>query len=140
MTIESCGLAIKHINDALARRSNAQLKSHNVTLSQIAVLHALSTRPNAEATFKELERTLRVSQPTTVGLIARLQEKGLVETCVSTDDLRVKIARLTAEGCALEAEARVDMEREEAALLAGFSREEKKQFHQFLERVQENVE
>lgn len=47
------------------------------------------------ATFKELEKSFGVSQPTMVGIINRLEHKELVDILADSDDKRIRRAQLT---------------------------------------------
>lgn len=98
MTHGSIGTLIKQINDALRQDANANLSQQNLTLAQAGLLRELSRKENAMATMKELEAQLSVSQPTVVGIVKRLEQKGYVESYESPEDRRIKIVRLTRTG------------------------------------------
>ena len=138
-TPTQCGLLIKQIDSMLSKRANAELKQHGVTVSQVATLNAINSQPNKQASFKQIERTLRVSQPTTAGLLARLREKGLVETFISETNANAKIACLTTKGEALCNQTAKSMANEEEYMLAEFSPEERKIFYRMLVRIAENL-
>lgn len=134
-----CGLLFKQIDSALQKRANAQLAEQGLTLSQMIALEALYEQPNHQANFKQLERALKVSQPTTVGIISRLKEKGLVDSFISADDQRVKIAVLTELGMDACCSAKKRMASEEEVVLSGFSAKEQKEFQAMLARVLHNI-
>ena len=135
-----CGLLIKKIDAMLGKTANASLKDLDVTISQVAALRAIEARPGHEAPFKQVERDLGVSQPTTAGILSRLREKGLIETYDSPTTLNAKVARLTEAGERVCGEAQVRMGQEDDRMLAGFSDEERAQFAGLLERVIENLD
>ena len=136
---DDCGMLIKQIDSLLAKRANAALQAHGVTFSQITTLRVIAESPGQEAPFKHIERTLKVSQPTTAGLIARLRDKGLVETFDAPDTPNAKIARLTPAGREVCELARTDMETEDARMFDGFTDEERATFAALLRRVVANV-
>ena len=95
---DSLGLLIKQINESLQKDANKKLEKQNLTLTQVGLITELGQKSNATATMKELEALLSVSQPTVVGIVKRLEQKGFVECFESPEDRRVKIVRLTKAG------------------------------------------
>lgn len=73
------GYLIKSINDKLKIKADEDLKRHKLTLSQSRIVGYLSEKGGA-ATQKEIEDFLGVSHPTVVGLVARMEQKGMVHT------------------------------------------------------------
>lgn len=139
MENEDCGFLIKQIDSALNKRANANLKHVGVTLTQVAALEAIYSQPGCQVEFKQLEKLLRVSQPTTVGIISRLRDKGLLETFYSEESPNAKVASLTAAGKAICDEAGQLVAHEEETLLSGFDDDERRQFISMLQRVVDNV-
>lgn len=139
MEESGCGFLIKQIDSALNKRANANLRDVGVTLSQVAVLRTIYLQPGRQAEFKQVERSLKVSQPTTVGIISRLRDKGLLETFCSPDNPNAKVARLTRQGEEVCEKAGESVVLEEEAMLAGFDDEERDQLMSMLERVSENL-
>ena len=95
---DSLGLLIKQINESLQKDANKRLAKQNLTLAQVGLITELGQKDNSTATMKELEALLSVSQPTVVGIVKRLEQKGFVECYESPEDRRVKIVRLTKAG------------------------------------------
>lgn len=52
----TCGMLIRQINNALAKRVNNQLKAKDITLSQMSALIEILNTPGKKLTFKELEK------------------------------------------------------------------------------------
>lgn len=130
-----CGLLIKQINDALERRANNELRSDGLTLVQAGALFALSKLPGQEASMKDLEKILHVAQSTTAGIIARLEQKGLVESFGDMQDKRIKMVRITVCGldcCKKGYEHMADTERN---LLSGLTELEANMFKELLQKV-----
>lgn len=100
----------------------------------------LERLPEQMATMKNLEKILKVAQPTVVGVVARLQQKGFVRTEENPRDRRVKLVHLTEDGRAKCREADAFMDRDQDWLLRGFTEQEKQQFYQYLKRVEQNVQ
>ena len=64
------GYQFKIINDRIKARADADLKTHDLTLTQTRVLGFLA-ESGGQATQKEIEADLQVSHPTVVGIISR---------------------------------------------------------------------
>lgn len=135
----SCGRYIKQLNDLLRKNANNQLRSQDLTVSQINVLMLLRDLPDRQATFKEMERILRVAQATTAGLMSRLEQKSFVETYTDPEDKRVKIVKLTPEGEKVCDQGAANMEAAENRLLSGFTEQEKDDFLRMLIKAGENM-
>ena len=93
-----CGALLKQINDFMEKNANRALKEQDITISQSGVLVLLDKKAEKMATFKELEKSFGVSQPTMVGIINRLEHKELVDILADSDDKRIRRAQLTQKG------------------------------------------
>lgn len=136
----SIGLLVKQIHDALEKRSNNELRGHDLTLSQLTVLLMLSDQPDGTASLKALEKSLRVAQSTTAGIVARLEQKGFVVSLGDAADRRVKRVRITEKGRRCNQDARENMANTEETLLAGLRDAERETLLDLLERVNRNIQ
>ncbi|MGM9536989.1 MAG: MarR family winged helix-turn-helix transcriptional regulator [Candidatus Onthomonas sp.] len=134
------GLLIKRIHDRLEKHSNNALRGKDLTMMQMAVLMTLLESPEQQLPMKELERHFSIAQSTAAGIISRLEQKGLVEAFGDPSDRRIKVAHITPAGEVCCAEAACHMEEAEAALVRGFSPEERETFNALLARAAENME
>ena len=130
-----CGLLIKQLHDTLEKRANNALRSQDLTLTQGAALMALDAFDSNTASLKELEQALHIAQSTTVGIIARLEQKKLVESLISPTDKRINMVPLTAEGKACCQDAQKNMDDAERYLLASLTPKEQETFHQLLQKI-----
>ena len=135
----SCGAMIKQINDALERDANNAMRSRDITMVQCTALLLLNGAPDGQLPLKELERMLRVAQSTAAGIVARLEQKGMVEGFGSPDDKRIKLVRITPLGLACSRYAEQDMERTERSLLAGLTESEQTDFLRLLKKVRDTL-
>lgn len=88
-------LRLSRAVDSLARAGTSEA---GLTPAQAAVLEfAARTRPDM-ATVGYLARTLGVSHPSAVGIVAPLCERGLVERVADPADARRTLLRITASG------------------------------------------
>ena len=133
-----CGGLIKQIKDAIAKLANNSLREKNLTLTQMRVLMELHSSKDAMP-LKEIERKLQVAQSSAAGVVSRLRAKGFVSTFTSSDDSRVKLARLTESGKQCCYNTWQDIERLEARMFAGFSKVEKDELNRQLLKISENL-
>lgn len=130
-----CGILIKQIHDCIEKYANNDLRNSNLTIMQNRVIMSLRMSSNDTKSLKELEKEFNVSQPTMVGLIHRLSEKGYVTTFADADDKRIKHVQLTSSGIDCCNDAQIHIDKMEAKLLSNLSKEEQTQFRQLLLRV-----
>ncbi len=100
-----------------------------------------SVRPNQRSSLesKELEKLLRVSQPTVAGIVQRLVAKGLISTLNSPEDRRVKLIQLTTAGMELIDKAKEDMQRADRELVVALTDEEQAIFATLLEKIAQSL-
>lgn len=135
----TCGTLIKQIHDGLEKQANNSLRPQDLTMAQVRVLIELRFAPERKMALKELERRLHVAQSTAAGIVARLEQKGFVESFGDANDRRIKMLRITPAGeecCQL---ADQNMAEIEALLLSGLTETESAIFFSLLERVSNNL-
>lgn len=134
----STSMLIKIISEQGERNLNRLLKELDVTAPQMRALYTIQTagEPIPE---KQLEERLYISQPSTVGLVRRLENKGLLMTTPSPNDGRSILLQLTPKGEAVCQQSKQAMEYGRTCMERGFSEEEKRQLHNLLYQVYENM-
>lgn len=135
MAHRQCGLLIHQIHNTLEKNGNNQLKKKGLTFSQMNVLIQLIHTSGEKLSFKELEKRLALAQSTTVGLISRLEQKGLVSVSEDKEDKRMKFVEITDLGITYCKDAEAEMEQTESNLLAALTEKEKYTFYSLLEKV-----
>lgn len=133
------GMLLKRIHDCLEKKANNALRSKGLTWMQMSVLLDLQEAPEKKLSMKEIERHFQVAQSTVVGIVARLEQKGLVEAFGDASDRRIKLVHITLAGEACCRETVHDREETEKMILQGFSGEEQKILNSLLARVADNV-
>ena len=123
-----CGLLIKQISDHISKTANNALRADNLTLSQLRCLEYIYESPKDKMPLKEIESHFHISQPTLAGIVARLTQKGLLNTEISESNARAKTASLTPQGNDLFHTFDERREMMENRLLASLSEEEKVDF------------
>ena len=132
---QSCGKLIKQIHDELRKNANNAMRSQDMTMAQLDVLLELDCAPEKRRSLKELEQILHVAQSTAAGIIARLEQKGFVESFGDTADRRIKLVRITPAGTDCANSARQSMLEAEARLLCALTETERDIFFALLEKV-----
>lgn len=136
---QNCGLLIHQIHNILEKRGNNQLKKKGLTFSQMNVLMQLMDTSEKKLSFKELEKRLTLAQSTTVGLISRLEQKGLVSVSEDKEDKRIKFVEVTGLGMTYCDEAKIEMDQTESKLLSVLTEKEKGIFYSLLEKVNKDL-
>ena len=134
-----CGALLKQINDFMEKNANRALKEQDITISQSGVLVLLDKKAEKMATFKELEKSFGVSQPTMVGIINRLEHKELVDILADSDDKRIRRAQLTQKGADKCRGGYKHMKAAEDLLLSSLTTEEKKEFLRLLVKIKDSM-
>ena len=134
-----CGAMIKQIHDELEKKGNNAMRIHEITMVQSHALMMLEQSPGKQLSLKELERILRVAQSTAAGIVARLEQKGLVEGFGSPEDRRIKMVRITEKGLERLRCVEQDMEQAEKHLLSGLTETEKEIFLVLLRKVRDTL-
>ena len=133
------GYQFKIINDRIKARADADLKTHDLTLTQTRVLGFLA-ESGGQATQKEIEADLQVSHPTVVGIISRMEQKGFLCTWTDPMDRRTKIVRLTDKAIKLDREIDATVAMQDEMLLRGLSEQQVDELRNCLARIVRNLE
>ena len=136
----SCGTLLKQIHDIMEKNANNVLREQNLTISQSGVLVLLDEKEGKTASFKELEKDFGVSQPTMVGILNRLVQKGLVEVLTDSEDKRIRKAHLTQKGADKCKEGYKHMNSAEDQLLKSLTDDEKAEFNRLLLKVKKSFD
>lgn len=137
--LASCGQLIKQISDELQKRADNRMRSQDMTMAQIEALLSLYHTPEKQLSMKQMEKELHVAQSTTVGIISRLEQKGLVEGCVDAGDKRIKLVRITQSGIARVLETEQEMTHVEGNLLSSLTDTERDILYSLLKKVRESL-
>ena len=139
MEKENIGYLIKRIDNRMRQDYDVNLKQHDLTFSQVQVLFYIHHN-GGSVTQKELESFLKVSHPTVVGLVQRLEAHDYVTCSVDPNDKRNKIITLTDEAVELEEDLKNNRKQSISKLLAGMNNQEVDELIRLLSKVYENIE
>ncbi|WED44036.1 MarR family winged helix-turn-helix transcriptional regulator [Legionella cardiaca] len=129
---------LKKANRLLIKKANELLKPYDITHAYTSFLLELFKKD--ELTQAEMCKQIGIEQPTAVRTLDRMERDGFIHRKPSPKDRRVFLIYLTQK--ALDAKKEIDLcaEKLNDIALANFSQEEKKQFNQFISRVNSNLE
>lgn len=139
MNSEHCARLIRQINCATEKRINNELRDADLTHAQICLAFALIEKENGCCSLKDLEKHLRVAQSTTLGIVKRSEEKGLVECFSDPEDRRSKSVRITQKGIDLCSQIQTNIRHTEEWLMAAFTEEERDTFRALLTKVRNDL-
>ena len=133
------GTLIKQIDDEFTKEANSILRPVGLTVSQARILLLLARAPGCELTLKELEPLAHVSQQTCAGNVARLVEKGFLDTSRDREDRRTKHIRLTKKGRNSMEPVRDCMRQAERLVFGSLSEGERRELTRLLRRVRDHM-
>ncbi|WP_325200821.1 MarR family winged helix-turn-helix transcriptional regulator [Oscillibacter sp.] len=117
---------------------DARVSRYDVTPVQTHVLLYLQQH-GGRVPQHELAEFLRVKPSTINGVLDRMEEKGLVRRSVSGADARRRLITLTEKGAEQQALFQQSFLDAEAAMVRGFSQEERETLCTLLDRVIQNL-
>ena len=138
MNDRQIGYLLKRITDKMRADADADFKKLNLTFTQSRVLGYLNSK-GGQATQKELEDSLGVSHPTVVGVVARMEKNGYVQTWFDPEDKRMKYVALTEKADLFGRELEYITDQKEQQLLANLSEEQIDQLESMLQIIYKNI-
>ena len=117
---------------------DARVSRYDVTPAQTHVLLYLQQH-GGRVPQHELAEFLRVKPSTVNGVLDRMEEKGLVRRSVSGSDARRRLITLTEKGAEQQALFQQSFLDVEAAMVRGFTQEERENLCALLDRVIQNL-
>ncbi len=136
---QECIYSIKQLHDSLEKHLNSNLKKSDLTMTQMGALCMLNYEKQGMCTLKEFEQILHLAQSTTVGIVKRLEQKGLVSCSVDSKDRRNKYVQITPKGEALCGPAVASMNTVTEDLFVGMTEEEMSTLIHLAKKLCENM-
>lgn len=139
---EHVGLLVKFINGKVNNRVNKNLAEFNLTGVQHEILCFINRNEHERDVFqKDIEKCLKLTNPTVTGIVKRLEEKEMIVRCPSSDDARYKCLHVTEKGKEVICKSfKFGAENIEKQLVKGMSDEEVKMLKDLLYRALRNME
>lgn len=133
------GYMVKQLESKLHTIADAAFGESELTYAQVRVLKIL-WKHGGQAAQKVIETELKVSHPTVVGIVSRLEKSGYVSCHTDPGDRRNKIVCATRLALKHRQWHDARMTETEQRLTAGFSREELETLREMLRRLYRNIE
>ena len=96
---EHVGLLVKFINVRVVNKINKNLSKFNLTRVQHEILCFIDKNEHEGDVFqKDIEKCLKLTNPTVTGIVKRLEEKEMIVRCPSNNDGRYKCLHVTEKG------------------------------------------
>ena len=96
---EHVGLLLKFINGRVNTKINKNLAEFNLTGVQHEILCFIDRNEHERDVFqKDIEKCLKLTNPTVTGIVKRLEEKEMIARCPSNNDARYKCLNVTEKG------------------------------------------
>ena len=96
---EHVGLLVKFINGRVITKINKNLAEFNLTGVQHEILCFIDRNEHERDVFqKDIEKCLKLTNPTVTGIIKRLEEKEMIIRYPSSTDARYKCLHVTEKG------------------------------------------
>lgn len=137
--MEHYGVLIKKLDKVFKQNFDQELERVGLTFSQMRVLRFLEDNPNTKITQKEISKELDIQHSTTIGLLKRMQEKGLVTVVVDEDNRRCRNIFLTSKAEEISCEMERGRTIMENRIVASFTEEEKEIFYRLLNKAIDNL-
>jgi DNA-binding MarR family transcriptional regulator len=134
------GLQFKKINNLFIQMQNQHLKQSDVSYQQGALLMYLSKMKDHEVSQKEISEVLRIKHTTVIGLLERLEEKGMIARTVNPGNKRYRVITLTEKGQREVDHIWTCISRNEERIVGFMSEEEKDTLERLLDKVYANIE
>lgn len=132
------GYLFKVITDKIKINADADMRRHNLTLTQSCVLTFLEKK-GGTATQKEIEEFLEVAHPTVVGIVSRMEQNGFVISWTDPDDKRNKLVKLTKRAEMLGRELESVISEHDRKMLAGLTDRQIEELKKSLMVIYENL-
>ena len=132
-------MLIKKLDKVFKQNFNQELERVGLTFSQMRVLRFLEGNPNTNITQKDISKGLDIQHSTTIGLLKRMQEKGLVTVVVDEDNRRCRNIFLTSKAEEISCEMERGRTIMENRVVASFTEEEKEIFYRLLNKAIDNL-
>jgi MarR family transcriptional repressor of mepA len=131
---------IHRISSSFRQLFNSELLKYDLTVSQMHVLGYFHWNNRDIATQKEIEDYLEVSHPTIVGILKRMESKGLIETKIITDGRLSKNVKVTDKARKLNREITNAHVESREKLLKGISETDREILRDYLIRLADNMQ
>lgn len=128
------GKSLKLLSTGWEKALNRRLKEIDLSATQALVLTWLSDAETMTLPIKTIEKRFGTAQSTTLGIVNRLEKKGLVETELNAH--RTKDVRITPDGLCHVPAIVVYIQEADDQFFSGFTSGEKTLFLELLQKAE----
>ena len=139
MKHNNTGFYIKRISDYIEADANRALEQYGITCSQARVLEFLLKSQGRTIIQKDIENFFEIKHPTVIGILQRMEAKGLIVSSVDPQDKRQKIITLTESAFEMEKMIADHVEDAEKRMAEGMTEEELETIKRLLYKVYKNI-
>lgn len=139
MKHNNTGFYIKRISDYIEADANRALEQYGLTCAQARVLSFLLQSQDKTIIQKDIEDYFEIKHPTVIGILQRMEAKGLIVSSVDPRDKRQKIIKLTDSAFELEKKIADHVEATEKRMAEGMTDEEVDCIKRLLYKVYKNI-
>jgi MarR family transcriptional regulator, organic hydroperoxide resistance regulator len=132
------GLVLRDASRLIVRKLRGELVELDLNITQYLILRDIAESPGVNQRL--LSKNIDVAQPAVVGVVAALEERGLLERVRSERDRRNVSLYITREGRALIRRALRHVDALSNVATSGMSATESETLMRLLMRVQRNLE
>jgi MarR family transcriptional regulator, organic hydroperoxide resistance regulator len=132
------GLVLRDASRLIVRKLRGELVELDLNITQYLILRDIAESPGVNQRL--LSKNIDVAQPAVVGVVAALEERGLLERVRSERDRRNVSLYITKEGRALIRRALRHVDALSNVATSGMSETESETLMRLLIRVQRNLE
>ncbi len=136
---EPLSFKFKLINESFVAMLNRHLKEDDMTFSQLILISYLWENREKKVTQKDISDALHIKHPTTIGLLKRLEEKGMLEVVVDPDNRKYRNVALTDKGIRCIENDRMRKRYTDEYMVEGMTDEEIRLLRSLLDRVYDNM-
>ena len=133
------GYVLKQIHLNSEKKLNREIGANGLTFSQFVILNYLSLNKDKTIYKKDIEKAVKLSHATTMGVLSRLYKKECIDFC-SVDDKRFQQVVLTSKGENLLNKIFGVFESHENFMCDIFSKEEYKTLFELLLKLLDGLE
>jgi MarR family transcriptional regulator, repressor for mepA len=139
-TEKPLGYKLKLINEVLINSIDTELRPSGLTFSQTNLLSYLEDECKGEpVNLKTIENYFHLTHPTVIGIVSRLEEKGLVTTKTDLCDKRCKLVTASINASKTWEIVRKHRNKMDSILQKNMSEKEKKQLNILLDKILKNL-
>jgi DNA-binding MarR family transcriptional regulator len=140
MDKRDASLLIWQINNELEKEFNAEIRSIGLTSSQFHVLSYLFDTEKDEVNQIDVEKYLRLKNPTVTGLLKRLEEKGFILIVSNAKDRRRKNIFLTEKAHTVRKKMEAAHRRIENRVFKKLTKKERESLQRLLGKVVDHLD